>query len=77
MATSVLGLKGSHFPLTSSNKSLLSGLKFIETPSIRRPINSNKKITVVNAYGNNLQNITVDFPLGVLTCVTGVSGGGK
>ena len=55
----------------------LSGLKFIETPSKRRPINANKKITVVNAYGNNLQNITVDFPLGVLTCVTGVSGGGK
>ena len=55
----------------------LSGLKFIETPSKRRPINANKKITVVNAYGNNLQNVTVDFPLGVLTCVTGVSGGGK
>ncbi len=55
----------------------LSGLKFIETPSKRRPINANKKITVVNAYGNNLQNITVDFPLGVLTCITGVSGGGK
>ena len=55
----------------------LSGLKFIETPSKRRPINANKKITVVNAHGNNLQNITVDFPLGVLTCVTGVSGGGK
>ncbi len=55
----------------------LSGLKFIETPSKRRPINANKKITVVNAYGNNLRNITVDFPLGVLTCVTGVSGGGK
>ncbi len=55
----------------------LSGLKFIEIPSKRRPINANKKITVVNAYGNNLQNITVDFPLGVLTCVTGVSGGGK
>ena len=55
----------------------LSGLKYIETPPKRRLINPNKKITVVNANGNNLQNISVDFPLGVLTCVTGVSGGGK
>ena len=55
----------------------LSGLKYIEIPSKRRLINPLKKITVVNANGNNLQNITVDFPLGVLTCVTGVSGGGK
>jgi len=34
-------------------------------------------VTVVNAVGNNLQNLTVDFPLGKFVCVTGVSGGGK
>ena len=55
----------------------LSGIKKIEIPKKRRTINSQKKITVVNAKGNNLKNITVDFPLGILNCVTGVSGGGK
>ncbi len=55
----------------------LCGLKNIKIPSQRRKINPLKKITIVNAHGNNLQNINVDFPLGVLSCVTGVSGGGK
>jgi len=36
-----------------------------------------KKLTVVNAVGNNLKNVTVDYPLGKFVCVTGVSGGGK
>ncbi|MFT7058864.1 MAG: excinuclease ABC subunit A [Pseudorhodobacter sp.] len=54
----------------------LSGVREIPVPKIRRK-GSGKKVTVVNATGNNLQNITADFPLGKFVCVTGVSGGGK
>jgi excinuclease ABC subunit A len=53
----------------------LSGKAFIDVPRTRRTFD--KSITVVGASENNLQNITVQFPLGVLTCVTGVSGSGK
>ena len=55
----------------------LSGKKAITPPSQRRKITKKRQIRVSGARGNNLQNVTVDFPLGVLTCVTGVSGGGK
>ncbi|CUP53905.1 excinuclease ABC subunit A [Clostridium baratii] len=54
----------------------LTGEKKIETPTERREGNGNK-ITVSKAKENNLKNVTVDFPLGVLTMVTGVSGSGK
>ena len=54
----------------------LSGRKKIEVPKTRRPGNG-KFLRVVGAAENNLKNITVDFPLGKLVCVTGVSGGGK
>ena len=54
----------------------LSGSKFIQVPSERRPGNGNQ-LKVVRAEENNLKNISVDFPLGVLTVVTGVSGSGK
>ncbi|WP_106744475.1 excinuclease ABC subunit UvrA [Yoonia maritima] len=54
----------------------LTGTREIAVPAKRRKGNK-KKLTVVKATGNNLQNVTVDFPLGQFVCVTGVSGGGK
>ncbi|MCW1933313.1 excinuclease ABC subunit UvrA [Pararhodobacter zhoushanensis] len=54
----------------------LSGARRIEVPGQRRAGNG-KTITIVKATGNNLQDVTVDFPLGKFVCVTGVSGGGK
>ncbi len=54
----------------------LVGTREIAVPAKRRKT-TKKKLTVVKATGNNLQNVTAEFPLGVFTCVTGVSGGGK
>ncbi len=54
----------------------LTGTREIAVPAARRKGNK-KKLQVVKATGNNLQNVTVDFPLGKFVCVTGVSGGGK
>ena len=54
----------------------LSGAKKIPVPQKRRNGNG-YAVTVHNATENNLKNVTVDFPLGKLTCVTGVSGSGK
>jgi excinuclease ABC subunit A len=55
----------------------LSGRRAISTPKKRRKIDKSRQVRVVGARANNLQNVTVDFPLGVLTSVTGVSGSGK
>ncbi|MCM1131290.1 MAG: excinuclease ABC subunit UvrA [Roseburia sp.] len=54
----------------------LSGRMKIEVPETRRKGNK-KFIKIVGAKENNLKNINVTFPLGVITCVTGVSGSGK
>ncbi|WP_425082703.1 excinuclease ABC subunit UvrA [Ruegeria profundi] len=54
----------------------LAGTREIAVPAERRKGNK-KKLTVVKATGNNLKNVTAEFPLGKFVCVTGVSGGGK
>ena len=61
----------------SMTGAFLSGRESIAVPAKRRPIDPNRKITVVGARENNLKDVTVDFPLGTLTAVTGVSGSGK
>ena len=55
----------------------VSGKLKIETPKKRRSLDANRKIRVVGAQENNLKDVSVDFPLGVFTAVTGVSGSGK
>ena len=54
----------------------LTGELSVEIPE-RRPPNHRRTIKVVNARGNNLKNVSAEIPLGLFTCVTGVSGGGK
>jgi excinuclease ABC subunit A len=54
----------------------LTGARSIEVAD-RRPINPRRTIRLVNARGNNLKNVTAEIPLGLFTCITGVSGGGK
>jgi excinuclease ABC subunit A len=55
----------------------LSGVREISIPKETTPRNAKHLLTVHNASGNNLKNVTVSFPVGLLTCVTGVSGSGK
>ena len=66
--------------IASDPKSLtgqyLSGTRRIDVPSERRSGNG-KSLQVIKATGNNLKEITAEFPLGRFVCVTGVSGGGK
>ncbi|NOD67409.1 excinuclease ABC subunit UvrA [Ruegeria sp. HKCCD7303] len=54
----------------------LAGTREIAVPAERRA-GKKQKVTVVKATGNNLKNVTAEFPLGKFVCVTGVSGGGK
>ncbi|WP_341701938.1 excinuclease ABC subunit UvrA [Ferrovibrio sp.] len=73
--------EGKPADIMASKKSLtgqyLTGAKAVPVPAKRRKRQPNKTIRVVGAKANNLRDITVEFPLGIFTCVTGVSGGGK
>jgi excinuclease ABC subunit A len=55
----------------------LSGRRRIEIPRKRTPPDPKRMLRVTGATANNLKRITAEFPLGLLTCVTGVSGSGK
>jgi excinuclease ABC subunit A len=72
---------GTYDELLKNQKSLtgafMSGREKIETPKKRRAIDPARKLKVVGARENNLKNVDVEFPLGTLTAVTGVSGSGK
>ena len=72
---------GTYEALLKNQKSLtgafMSGREKIETPKKRRAIDPARKLKVVGARENNLKNVDVEFPLGTLTAVTGVSGSGK
>jgi excinuclease ABC subunit A len=54
----------------------LSGRKRIAVPTHRRAPDE-RRLRIIEAYGNNLQRVTLDLPVGILTCITGVSGSGK
>jgi excinuclease ABC subunit A len=55
----------------------MSGKQKIEIPTNRNKPDNTKKIILSGANGNNLNNVTMEIPLGLMTCVTGVSGSGK
>ena len=62
---------------TSLTGKYLSGDLAVAVPAERRLANPKKTLKVIGARSNNLQDVTAEIPLGLLTCVTGVSGGGK
>ena len=73
--------EGTPAQIIANKKSLtgryLSGAENIPIPAQRRKAANNRWLKVVGARGNNLKNVTAQIPLGTLTCITGVSGGGK
>ncbi len=72
---------GSLSHITSTPESLtgqyLNGSRRIECPKTRTSAQKGKVLRIVNASGHNLQQVSIDIPLGLLTCITGVSGSGK
>ncbi len=73
--------EGTPAEIAANPKSLtgdyLSGRRRIDIPLLRRPAQADRVVRVVGARGNNLKQLSAEFPLGTFTCVTGVSGGGK
>ena len=55
----------------------LTGAREVPLPETRRPTARAKRLKVIGAKGNNLKDVTGEIPVGVFTCITGVSGGGK
>jgi excinuclease ABC subunit A len=55
----------------------LNGTFSIKVPSKRVPVDPERQLVIAGAQGNNLQNVTLELPVGLLTCITGVSGSGK
>ncbi|WP_086933152.1 excinuclease ABC subunit UvrA [Agarilytica rhodophyticola] len=67
--------------IEKSRKSLtgdyLSGRKAIDIPDERHPYDEDRILSLIGATGNNLQDVTLNIPCGLMTCITGVSGSGK
>jgi excinuclease ABC subunit A len=72
--------KGTHHEITTSDRSLtgkyLSGALELPVPEVRRKPDG-RFLTLKGVKANNLKDVTVKFPVGLITCVTGVSGSGK
>jgi excinuclease ABC subunit A len=73
--------EGTPAKIMKSKKSItgqyLTGKRVITMPPQRRKFDKKRTIKITGARGNNLKNVDAEFPLGLMTCVTGVSGGGK